>query len=127
MRVLVVSESADERQRVVSALARDGVEIVEATTGKEAHALTGHGDFDVIVMDGDLCPEGGYSILYELRQRDEYEGQPSTPAIILMERRDDGWLANWAGAQLALLKPVDPFAIADHVLDLARASGPAPV
>jgi DNA-binding response OmpR family regulator len=38
--------------------------------------------------------------------------------VILLERRHDEWLARWSGADAWFVKPVDPFEIADRLLEL---------
>jgi DNA-binding response OmpR family regulator len=42
--------------------------------------------------------------------------------VILLERRHDAWLATWSGADAWFVKPVDPFELADRLLELV--SGP---
>jgi len=38
--------------------------------------------------------------------------------VILLERRQDAWLARWAGADAWFVKPVDPFELADRLAEL---------
>lgn len=125
MRVLVVSEQAVERLRAASALhlhAQDDAEVVEATSAEDARALLERdADFDVLVIDGDLYPRGGYGLLYGIRAQAELRGQASPPAVILMDREQDRWLADWAGANAVLVKPVPSFALARQVEDLVGA------
>jgi CheY-like chemotaxis protein len=129
VRVLVVSEDEIERLRAVSALRLDverEVEIVEATSGPHAHEiLGGDGTIDVLVIDGDLRPQGGFSLLYALRARSELDGLPQVPAIVLIDREQDRWLADWAGANAVLVKPVATFALARAVEALEGARGAA--
>lgn len=120
MRVLVASESAAERQRACAALrARPGLEVVEVTSAGETHQALDEGGFDCVVIDGDMRPEGGYSVLYEARAKAQFDGGPLPPSIVLMGRLDDRWLAGWAGATESVLKPVDSFALAERVTSLA--------
>lgn len=127
MRVLVVSEDAAERLRASSALrlhTEAEVEVAEATSGPEARALlAGDPDVDVLVIDGDLYPKGGFALLYALRSRFELDGQPQIPAVILADREQDRWLADWAGANAVLVKPVAPFALGREVEGLAGETG----
>lgn len=126
MRVLVVSSNAAERSRATAALrARPDVEIQEASDAKQAHAAMTDRGFDVLVIDGDMRPEGGQSVLYEIRAAAEFRGAKAPPAIILMGREQDRWLSAWAGAQDALVKPVDSFDLARRVLELAGETGGA--
>lgn len=119
MRVLVVSQNPVVRLRAMSGLlARADVEVIEAASAREAHTVAGRGDLDVLVMDGDLDPEGGFSVLYELRAAAELDGRRSPPAVVMVGREQDRWLAVWAGANVVLRKPVDPFAVAREVAAL---------
>lgn len=124
VKVLVVSSDAGERSRALAALrAREGVEVEEATDARQAHRAVNATDFDVLVLDGDMRPEGGQSVLYEIRASAEYRGVKAPPTIILMGREQDRWLSAWAGAQEVVLKPVDSFHLAERVLGLAGETG----
>jgi len=119
VRVLVVSENPSERARASSMLrARRDVEVVEAASAKEARDAVLAGEPDVLVVDGDLAPQGGYSFLYELRQAEATAGRPPVPALLLTDRPQDEWLAGWAAADATLSNPADPFAVARTVADL---------
>ena len=123
MRVLIVSEHRVERTRAASMLRpRAGVEIVEAGTARDAKRLLVDEEFDVLVIDGDLAPQGGFSFLYEFHGRAEQEGLTTPPAIVLTARSEDRWLADWARAEATLPKPVDPFAVARAVDELTAAT-----
>jgi DNA-binding response OmpR family regulator len=116
VRVLIVSESPVERLRAASGLlARDDVDVVEAHTGRAAHETVSEGGIDVLVIDGDLSPEGGFSVLYEIRAAGQLHDLPTPPALVMMGREQDRWLAAWSGANEVLLKPVDPFRLAQRV------------
>lgn len=125
MRVLIVSPDAAERRRATSALMlREGIEVVEAAGGGDAAAHLRDATFDVLVVDGDLQPKGGFSWLYELRGQAQLHGLPHTPAIVMTSRAQDEWLADWAGAAAIVRKPVDGFVVADTV---NRVAGNVPV
>lgn len=119
MRVLVLSDEPGVRQRATTNLRmRPDVEIVEVDSALEAHGAVETGQFDVLVFDGDLEPEGGYSVLYEIRQAGLLDGQPTPPALVLAGREQDRWLAAWAGANQVIVKPADPFEVARAVTEL---------
>jgi DNA-binding response OmpR family regulator len=126
MRVMIVSEDAAVRSRAAAALeAREGIDVTEVVSASAAHRLLAEEDVDVIVMDGDMRPEGGYSVIYELRAAAEMREEQTRPTIVLMDRAQDRWLAHWAGADEALLKPVNPFHLADLVAGLHERSAGA--
>lgn len=123
MRVLIVSEHQVERTRVASMLRpRPGVVLTEASTAPDAKRLLVDEDFDVLVIDGDLAPQGGFSFLYEFHLQAEQDGLGTPPAIVLTDRSEDRWLADWAHAAATLPKPVDPFAVARAVDELTAAT-----
>lgn len=124
MRILVVSEDPDERSRATSALALiDDAEVDEATTASAASLLAHGTDYDVLVVDGDLAPKGGFSWLYELHLAADLANRVAPPAIVLTSRPQDAWLADWARAEAVLRKPVDSFALVARVRGLVA---PAP-
>ncbi len=127
MRVLVVSEDAMVRLRAGSALRlHAGAEVLEADGAAELRerVLRRGERFDVLVVDGDLQPRGGYACLYDLRAHAELAGHPPMPALILADRSQDAWLTSWAGANDLLLKPVDTFELARRVQALVGAEVP---
>ena len=70
---------------------------------------------DIIVADEIATREGAFSLTKTLRDdTDPYTGV----IVILLERRHDEWLARWSGADAWFVKPVDPFEIADRLLEL---------
>ena len=120
MRVLVVSGDPNERLRATSGLDISIEHVVECDGVDEARRLVlAQGTaFDVLVVDGDLQPRGGYALLYELRSHAELTGWEAPPAVVLASRESDRWLSGWAGASTMFLKPVDPFEVAAAVRTL---------
>ena len=125
MHVLVVSEDAKERSRAVSALELhpEISQVTEVTTAAEVRrrVLDDGESFDVLVVDGDLSPRGGFATLYDIRSRAELEGRVASPALVMAGREQDRWLAHWAGANHVLIKPVDPFELPRVVVSLQGA------
>lgn len=126
VRVLVVSDQPLERLRATTAMhGEDDLQVSEATGPREARDAVVAGEVDVLVVDGDLAPKGGFSMLYEIRNMGELDGRPSPPALMLVAREQDRWLARWSGANEVLRKPVDPFVVARTVRAL-HGVAPAP-
>jgi DNA-binding response OmpR family regulator len=70
---------------------------------------------DVIVADEIASRAGAFALAKSLRDDAEpYDGI----IIILLERKHDAWLARWSGADAWFVKPVDPFELADRLLEL---------
>ena len=121
MRVLIVSPDPHERQRAASALDLEAdVEVVEVEGGSRAGELLRTTGVDVIVIDGDLQPKGGFSWLYELRADAQLHGTRRPPAVVMTARAQDGFLADWSGAEAVVAKPVDGFRVRDLVVELGR-------
>ena len=70
---------------------------------------------DVIVADEIASRMGAFALTKTLRDdADPYTGV----VIILLERRHDAWLARWSGADAWFVRPIDPFEVADRLLEL---------
>jgi len=70
---------------------------------------------DVIVADEIASRAGAFALAKTLRDdADPFRGA----IVILLERKHDAWLARWSGADAWFVKPVDPFELADRVLEL---------
>lgn len=123
MRVLIISPDPDERQRATSALQlQPDRDVVEVAGGTEAAQLLRSDTFDVLVIDGDMQPKGGFSWLYELRELARMHGTQRPPAIVMTARPQDDFLADWSGAEVVVPKPVDGFDVADAVTRLGTAA-----
>ena len=121
MDVLLVSP--DERSRDLAALA---VRSIERRLGSELRFRAARdGDLglkaalrdrpDVIVADEIASRAGAFGLARSLRD----DAEPYTGIIvILLERKHDTWLAKWSGADAWFVKPVDPFELADRLLEL---------
>ncbi len=70
---------------------------------------------DVVVADEIASRAGAFSLARTVRgDPDPFRGA----IVILLERRQDAWLARWSGADAWFVKPVDPFELADRVSEL---------
>jgi CheY-like chemotaxis protein len=69
----------------------------------------------VVVADEIASRAGAFALAKALRDdNDPYTGI----IIILLERKHDAWLAEWSGADAWFVQPVDPFDLADRLLEL---------
>lgn len=116
--VLVVISDEQVRTRATSALGlRRDLDVTAVSTIAEARDLVG--EADVLVVDGDLRPKGGYSWLYELHEGGELSGTAPPASLVLTDRPDDRFMVEWSRADAWLSKPVDPFTLAKTVAELA--------
>ena len=122
MDVLLVSP--DPRSRESMALAVRSIERALGTQLRFRAAANGELGIraalrdrpDVIVADEIASRAGAFALAKELREgtAEPYDGI----IVILLERKHDAWLARWSGADAWFVKPVDPFALAERVLEL---------
>jgi CheY-like chemotaxis protein len=122
MRVVVYSHDADTRARVRLAIGRrpapdvPDAEIIEVATHPALVRLLDRGGADVMVLDGEAQPAGGIGICRQAK--DEIFDCP--PALVIIGRPDDGWLATWSGAEAVVSHPIDPVALAQALAGLMR-------
>ncbi len=91
---------------------------LEAADGSEGVRIGLRERPDAIVADEIASREGAFSLARTLRG----DPDPFTGAIvILLERKQDAWLARWSGADAWFVKPVDPFELAGRLLELVEA------
>jgi DNA-binding response OmpR family regulator len=70
---------------------------------------------EIVVADEIASRAGAFALAKALRD----DAVPFTGVIvILLERKHDTWLARWSGADAWFVRPVDPFELADRVLEL---------
>ena len=77
------------------------------------------GEFDLLVLDGETSPTGGLGLCRQLKN----EIFSCPPVLVLTGRPQDGWLAAWSQADLAVPHPLDPIAVAGAVAELGRRVG----
>ena len=70
---------------------------------------------DIVVADEIASGAGGFAVARDLK--DTFEVFPGA-VLLVLARAQDEWLAKWSGADGWFVKPVDPFALADRVLEL---------
>ena len=119
----VLLVAADPATREVMRLATRSLErrlgapirFLEAGDGAAGVAVARRERPDVVVTDEIASPAGGFALARDLRGAMEpYPGG----IVILLDRRQDTWLARWSGADAWFVKPVDPFALADRLVEL---------
>lgn len=122
MKVLVYSDDAKVRSEVRLAVGRrpaadvPRVEFVECATEPAVFKRLEQGDIGVAVLDGEAQPAGGMGICRQAK--DEIYDCP--PVLLIIGRRDDGWLATWSRADAVITHPIDPVALAEALAELMR-------
>jgi len=122
MKVVVFSHDADVRAELRLAIgprpAPDvpEAEIIEVATAPALFRLLDAGGVDVMVLDGEAQPAGGMGICRQAK--DEIFECP--PVLLIIGRRDDGWLATWSRADAVVSHPIDPAALDEALAGLMR-------
>ena len=121
VRVLLVSPDANARDLMrvsVSSIERrlgEAVSFLEAVDGEQGARIGLRERPDAVVADEIASRAGAFSLAKDLRgAADPYLG----PIVILLERKHDAWLARWSGANAWFVRPVDPFELADRLVEL---------
>src|SRR5450755_2361995 len=122
MKVAVYSHDADVRSRIRLAIGRrpapdvPEAEVIEVATQPALIRLLDSGGAEVMVLDGEAHPAGGMGVCRQAK--DEVYDCP--PALLIIGRPDDGWLATWSRADAVVSHPIDPAALAQALAGLMR-------
>jgi len=124
LKVLLFSDDRTTRQAVRYALGRriaadlPEIEVFDtATQPAVLHALE-TGRYDVVILDGEANPSGGFGIGYQMK--DEIPDCP--PVVLLVAREADAWLATWSKAEGVSSYPIDPIRLPRTVAAVVRAT-----
>jgi DNA-binding response OmpR family regulator len=124
VKVLLVSPDAESRDLLrisVGSIERrlgEAVSFLEAEEGERGARIGLRERPDAVVADEIASRAGAFSLARDLRGAVEpYRG----PIVIVLERKHDAWLARWSGADAWLVRPVDPFELADRLVELIQA------
>lgn len=126
MRVLVVATEPRISTEVMTALVGEpDVDVLQVATPQRAlQQLDEEADFDLVIADADTAPTGGFALAREVKARAQM-GADMPPVILLLAREADRFLAKWSQADAFMLKPPDPFDLAEVVRAL-RDGEPVP-
>jgi DNA-binding response OmpR family regulator len=93
------------------------IRFVDASTVRQIQELADHGEVDLLLLDAEAQPTGGMGIARTLKN--EIEDCP--PAVVVVQRPQDRWLATWSEADAVLSHPLDPVQAAATVAEILRA------
>jgi DNA-binding response OmpR family regulator len=125
--VVLYSNSPDFRSRVRTAVGRrpapdaPRIDWLECATSAEVIEQIDLGQIDLVILDGESQPTGGMGLARQFK----YEIDDCPPIIVVVARKQDGWLAHWSLADAVLSQPIDPVTSAAVVAEQlhARRSG----
>lgn len=120
--VLVYSNSADVRASVRTAVGRrpaadvGRIDWVEVGTHAEILRELDRGGLDLVIVDGEAQPTGGMGLARQFKN----ELRECPPIVVLIARKQDGWLASWSLADAVISHPLDPIEAAAVVAGQLR-------
>jgi len=105
--ILVAAEAKWVRDQVRSAFVGPGQEVVEVTRGQDVRAHVADLEPDLVVLDLQIGNMGGVAVAIDLRLEESGGRLPRARILLLLDRRDDAFIARRADVDLTLVKPVD--------------------
>jgi len=117
MKILVVSSDPRALDFARSSIGDDATYIL-ASNGNEAVRIAHEETPQWVIADETTEPFGAFGLSRELKALDI-----PPRVIVILERSQDTWLAKWSGADRWLVRPVDPFELAEAVRTPVRIGG----
>ncbi|HEY3629996.1 MAG TPA: hypothetical protein VGL21_03815 [Jatrophihabitantaceae bacterium] len=120
--VVVYSNQADVRAAVRTAVGRrpapdlPRIDWIECPTSAAVIEEIDRGEVDLVILDGEAQPTGGMGLARQFK----YEIDDCPPVVVLIARKDDGWLASWSLADGVMRQPLDPVAAGEVVAEQLR-------
>ncbi len=105
--ILVAADAQWVRDQVRSAFVGPGQEVVEVTRGQDVRDTFARIDPDLVVLDLQIGNMGGIAVAIDLRLEESGGRLPRARILLLLDRRDDVFIARRADVDLTLVKPVD--------------------
>jgi twitching motility two-component system response regulator PilH len=118
-RILVVDDSATERQAIVSPLTREGYQVVAASDGDEAMAQLEQSPFDLLVLDVVMPGKNGFQLCRQIRKDGRWPGMP----IVMVTSKDGDADKFWGMKQGASEYITKPFTNDDLLAAVRRHAG----
>jgi len=102
---LVVADASWVTNEVRSALAVGSWRIEEITDPATVTDRLDHSRVDAVIVDMQIASQGGMAVIRAIRQATDEPTRPRT--VLLLDRSADQFLARRAGADAAVLKPIN--------------------
>lgn len=120
MRILLADKDPYDLDSMRSELASPGTDVITTRDGREVVRLAAEERPDVVIVASSLGQMGGLAVARELKMLGDMMGADLAPrVIVLLERPNDKWLAEWSRADAWLVKPVDVEQLRELTLELA--------
>ena len=118
-RILVVDDQQDERELLGAMFGRAGADVRMAGSAAEALSLLDEWSADVVVSDLAMPDQDGYTLIRELRSKQQWQRLPAV-AVTAHARPEDRQTALAAGFDRYLSKPLDPHTLLALVEGIVR-------
>ena len=105
--ILVAAEAKWVRDQVRSAFVGPGQEVAEVTRGQDVRDTFAAIEPDLVVLDLQIGNMGGVAVAIDLRLEESGGRLPHARILLLLDRRDDVFIARRADVAVTLVKPVD--------------------
>ena len=105
--ILVAADAQWVRDQVRSAFVGPGQQVVEVARGQDVRDTFARIDPDLVVLDLQIGNMGGVAVALDLRLEESGGRLPHARILLLLDRRDDAFIARRADVDLTLVKPVD--------------------
>ena len=114
-RILIVEDDTPIAMLMVHLLSEVGCRVEVAPTGRAGIELTQEGEFDLIILDGDLPDISGFEIYSDLKQRHQSR---HTPIVFVSASSclEDQQLGLDVGAADYIVKPFETFEFVPRLL-----------
>ena len=105
--ILVAADAQWVRDQVRAAFVGPGQEVVEVTRGQDVRDTFARLVPDLVILDLQIGNMGGIAVALDLRNEESGGRAPRARILLLLDRRDDAFIARRADVDLTLVKPVD--------------------
>src|SRR4029079_3870966 len=105
--ILVAAEAKWVRDQVRSAFVGPGQEVVEVTRGQDVRATLAALVPALVVLDLQMGNMDAVAVAIDMRLEESGGRLPHARILLLLDRRDDAFIARRADVDLTLVKPVD--------------------
>jgi CheY-like chemotaxis protein len=105
--ILVAADAQWVRDQVRSAFVGAGQEVVEVTRGQDVRDTFARLEPELVILDLQIGNMGGVAVAIDLRNEESGGRIPRARILLLLDRRDDAFIARRADVDLTLVKPVD--------------------
>jgi CheY-like chemotaxis protein len=125
--ILVAAEAKWVRDQVRSAFVSPGQTVVEVSRGQDVRAKVAELEPDLVVLDLQIGNMGGVAVAIDLRLEESGGRLPHARILLLLDRRDDAFIARRADVDLTLVKPVDAGVLRRAAAPLLAAAAMDPI